>query len=598
MSKSLFAFRAPAIFCAFAVLACVLVSKPFTAMGVCDDGPYILMARTFAQTGHLIYNGWAVPMMLAQIYFAAPFIKLFGFSPTSVRMSTLVLAAVTAFVFQRTLARAGASERNATLGTLAVVISPLYLMLSATFMSDIAGLFAVTLCLYGCVRALQASADRSAIAWICFAAFSCAVFGTSRQIAWLGTLVMVPSTLWLLRSRRQVLFSGAAATALAFLFILGCLFWLRHQPYAVPMPEVTKPFPDRSTLEQLSYIILEIPLLVLPVAAVFIRGIFRSRPYLRYSLLAVLVAYVAIAFHLRYSPDPIIELEPTAGHIAAWLNVYGVLSTVPGTPVLLRTIHLIFLTILCIGGLLGVIAVALQARGEKSSSLPPTDVLSWKQLGILLLPFYVAYLIALVGAAGTGSTHVIFDRYAIDLLGPTSIVLVRLYQERLQPALPLATVLLVILTAGYGIIVTHNTFALNRARVDLGNELHARGVPFTAIDGAWDYNLDTELQNSDHLNDPRIRVPVNSYVRPLPTPRGFCRAYWAERTPHIHAVYGVSFRPDRCYGTAPFPPVQYRPWPFNTPINLYAVRYAPPTQSSPWLYHQSAQVRTEGVPGP
>ena len=119
-------------------------------------------------------------------------------------MSTLLIAMFLAFVLQRTLVRARISERNATLGTLALVLSPLYLVLSVTFMSDIFGLFAMVLCLYGCLRALQSSSDRASIAWLCFAVLTNAICGTSRQIAWLGILVMVPSTLWLLRARRRV----------------------------------------------------------------------------------------------------------------------------------------------------------------------------------------------------------------------------------------------------------------------------------------------------------------------------------------------------------------------------------------------------------
>jgi hypothetical protein len=563
-----------ALFCALAVFACELISLPFTTMNVCDDGPYIRMAHTFANTGHIVYNGWSASMMAAQLYLAAVFIKLFGFSTTSVRMSTLLLAVVTAFVFHRTLVRIGSSERNATLGTLAVVISPMYLMLSATFMTDIGGLFAITLCLYGCIRATRASADRSAIAWVFFAVFTCAAFGTSRQIAWLGDLVMVPSTLWLLRSRSRVLLAGTVATAVGFVFILGCMHWLGNQPYAVPVPLLVRPFPKRVALLQLSYIVLEIPFLVLPVIAVFTPRIFRSRPYIRSLLLTVLLAYIIIAFYSRNAPDPILRFEPTAGFVGSWINVYGVYAGIPLPSVVLHMKTLIVLTAICIGGLLGVIAVALQARGARSSPRAATDDLSWKQLGFLLLPFSVAYLMLLAATAGT--THYIFDRYAIGLLGPTMIVLIRLYQERVQPSLPFASVLLIIVMGAYGIIVTHNTFALDRARVDLANELHAQGVPFTSIDGGWDYNLGTELQNSNHINFPLIKVPANAYVIPRSAPPAYCHGFWLDFTPHVHPVYATSFFPDDCYGRAPFAPVQYRPWPLGRPINLYAVRYAPP----------------------
>ena len=113
-------FRIPAIFCALAVLLCELISRPYTTMGVGDDGPYILMARTLADTGHVVYNGWASPMLTSQLYLGAAFIHLFGFSFTTVRMSTLLVAMALAFVLQRALVRSNLTERNATLGTLAL----------------------------------------------------------------------------------------------------------------------------------------------------------------------------------------------------------------------------------------------------------------------------------------------------------------------------------------------------------------------------------------------------------------------------------------------------------------------------------------------
>ena len=152
--------RIPAFLCAVAVLLAELIARPYANMGVCDDGPYILMAQHLSSTGHIAYNGWGAPMLTWQLYLADAIIKLFGFSFTAVRSSTVLVAMALAVVLQRTFSRCGLSEANATLGTLALVLSPLYLMLSVTFMTDIFGLFAVLICLYGCIRSLGASTSR------------------------------------------------------------------------------------------------------------------------------------------------------------------------------------------------------------------------------------------------------------------------------------------------------------------------------------------------------------------------------------------------------------------------------------------------------
>jgi 4-amino-4-deoxy-L-arabinose transferase-like glycosyltransferase len=193
-------YRIPALLCSLAVLLCELISRPFVNMGVCDDGPYILMAKTLAATGHVVYNGWANPMLGWQLYIGAAFIKLFGYSFTTVRMSALFVSLTLVFILQRSLVRAGITERNATLATLTLALTPLYLMLSVTYMTDIFGLFAIVVCLYCCLRALQSATPRATLLWILFAVAANAIFGTARQIAWLGVLVMVPSTLWLLRA--------------------------------------------------------------------------------------------------------------------------------------------------------------------------------------------------------------------------------------------------------------------------------------------------------------------------------------------------------------------------------------------------------------
>jgi hypothetical protein len=283
-----------ALFCAAAVLVCELVSRPYAEMGIGDDWPYILMAQKLAATGHVLYNGWAAAMLVWQLYLGAAFIKLFGFSLTTVRMSTLLAAVALAFILQRTLVLAGISERNATIGTLALVLSPLYLMLSVTFMTDIQGLFAIVLCLYGCLRALQAATSRAAIAWLCFAVLTNAICGTSRQIAWLGILVMVPSALWLLRAQRRVFLAGAAATLAGALFIFGCAHWLQHQPYFILVPFVVNSLRVHEILWQFIIGFLDVPFLLLPIVALFLPQIRKSRPRV---VAALFLGYLLVAVH-------------------------------------------------------------------------------------------------------------------------------------------------------------------------------------------------------------------------------------------------------------------------------------------------------------
>lgn len=562
-------YRIPALFCALAVLVCELISRPYANMGVCDDMPYIQIARTLAATGHILYNGPTTPMLGWQIYLGAAFIRLFGFSPTTVRMSTLLIAMALAFVLQRTLVRANISERNATIGTLAFVLSPLYLVLSVTFMTDIPGLFAIVVCLYGCLRAVQATTSRAAIGWLCFAVAAGAICGTTRQIAWLGVLVIMPSTLWLLRSRRSVLLAGIAATIAGDLFIFACLQWFKHQPYNVPEHLLVDTFSLSLMFSQLGRMLLDGPFLLLPIVALFLPGIRKSRPRVLIAVGVLLAGYIFMATfpsHLRGH----FPLDPVGDD---WVGIYGMFDVMMlkgQPPILLSRWVQVLLTVLSIGGVFGLICSIRSRKLLRPVDLPAA--VSWNQLGWMLGPMVSVYLLLLIPRAGAFR---LIDRYLLPLLVVAMMCMVRFYQEYLLVRLPSITGFLIGLLAIYGIVTTHNTFAVDRGRVALAEELRAAGVPDTAVDGGWEYNQEIELRHSRFINDYRMVLPKNAYVPAPPLAAGTCDVNGYDLTPHIRPLYGISFDPNVCYGPAPFAPVTYSEWLATGPGTLYVVYYTP-----------------------
>ena len=564
-------FRFGAVLCALCVLICALISSPFAEMGIADDGPYVRTAQTLASTGHIVYNGWATAMLGWQFYLGAAFIKLFGSSFSAVRMSVLFVASVLAFVLQRTLVRAGITERNATIGTLALVLSPLYLSISLTFLSDICGLFALVVCLYGCLRALQASTVRATIAWLCFAVITNAIFGTARQIAWLGVLVIVPSTMWLLRAQRRVLLAGSAATLAGVAFVLVCLSWFKRQPYSVPEHLIVSHFSISLLFSHLLHTFLDLPFLLLPIMALFLPQLRKTTRKYRVLLAAGFACYLLLVVH-THRP---LFLEPTApDHFG--MNVHGMFdyTLLKGEqPVLFHIWVQVLLTIVSLGGLLGLIGSFPGARSTLAK-WDNSQGITWNQLFTLLAPFTVVYSLLLVPRAATLE---IFERYTLPLLVVALLCLLRYYQQRVRAQIPLTVVPLILIMAALGLAVTHNTFAFYRARVALANELAAQGIPDTAVDSGWEYNFGVQLDHTGYLNDPRIVIPVHAYVPPAPLASGTCDVPFHDQTPVIHPLYGVSFDPTACYGPAPFAPVHYSRWLASTPGTLYVVKYAPPT---------------------
>jgi hypothetical protein len=559
-------FRISAVFCALAVLACELISRPFADMGICDDWPYILTAQHLAATGHVVYNGWAAAMIGWQFYLGAAFIKLLGMSLTHVRISTLLLGMAMAFLLQRTMVLANISERNATIGTLALVLSPMFLMLSATFMTDIPGLFSIVICLYGCMRALQARTSRGAIGWLCVAVAANAICGSSRQIAWLGVLVMVPSALWLLRSKRGVLLAGILANLAGAAFVFGCILWFKHQPYTQPEHLFVGKISLSHAFQELLNTFFDIPYLLLPVVALFLPEI-RKSP--RRVVAALLLGYLLLAVHPRHTGE-VFVLEPTQGDWVGIPAIFEYLFLKGAPPVFFNTGARVVLTILSFGGLLGLLASHFRPQ-KTGQEIELHGGISWYQLRMLLAPFAIAYTLLLVPRA---TTFHLTDRYTLGLLLVALIYLVRYYQDQIEPRLPQSAVFLVAVVAVYGVAINHNLFALYRARAEMAAELRAEGVPDTSVDNGWEYNMGTELQHAAFLNDHRIEVPADAYV-PAPSPAAGTCYWYFDPFPHIHARYGVSFDPNACYGQAPFAPVHYSRWLAAEPGTLYVVKYTP-----------------------
>ena len=110
----------------------------------------------------------------------------------------------------------------------------MFLPLAASFMTDVPSLFVVLVCLYCCQRAVGAHTSKACIAWLFVAAASNIVGGTVRQIAWLGTLVMLPSTAWLLRKRRGVLVAACLLWLGSIAAVPFFMRWYAAQPYSIP----------------------------------------------------------------------------------------------------------------------------------------------------------------------------------------------------------------------------------------------------------------------------------------------------------------------------------------------------------------------------
>lgn len=560
----------PGIFCALAVASSALLVRPYAETGICDDWSYIKTTQILAQTGHIVYNGWASAMLGWQLYLGASFVKLFGFSFTAIRLSTTVVAVATTWLLQRTLARAGVNQWNATLATLTFVFSPLYFPLAFTFMSDVAGVFSIVLCLYMCLRALEADTTASTIAWIVSAALLNAIGGTARQIAWLGVLVMIPCTLWLLRRRPRVLLAGGLACLAGIGFLFASMHWFTQQPYALP----ERLTPDSLGLKSFENIAamgaragLEMLCLVLPVLLMFVAPLLKPNRrmtvlFVAGILFSALMGLILFSYHgLDHWIAPFLGRNVTVPGLVEADSIIGARPLI--LPFGLRAL----LTVATIVALVSLSAVLL-GNGPKPSSAPGKATVSWRDLGVILVPFSAAYVFMLMPRASTGG---FYDRYLLPLMALLLLVLTRSYQENIRPTLPVLCAVLAGIVACFTIAATHDMFSMYRGYLAAFQEVRSSGVPATSISGSWENDGWTELETVGYMNERRIRNPRGAYIyQPVTIFPAGCPGNSLDRIPAVKPIYALSFNPAECNGQADFPPVIYYTWlpPHINPIYI------------------------------
>ncbi len=563
------------LFCAAIAAACLLASYPVAEIGFVDDWSYIKTALDFARTGHFIFNGWATAMLGWQVVWGALFIKLFGFSFTVVRSSEWLVALASVFLFHQILLRFGVAPRDAVFGTLTLGISPLFLPLAASYMTDVPGLFAVLVCIYMCQRAVAAKSDRATLLWLCSAALVNVAGGTVRQIAWLGALVMVPSTAWLLRRRRAILPAGILLWAASLAGVFACMDWFSRQPYSESEAGIVG-VPIRPTMflhlgVTLLKTLLCLLFVLLPVLVAWLPAArslsLKSRRRIAGFGLAIIVIYIFLGFR------GLLE-----GNILPWIShilMQSGMAPAPGStmlgsaPAIFPVWVRVAISVIVIVAVLIFAEVLFCERMLQKINRSGKTNSSWRDVAWILGPYAISYLALLLPRAIHG---LIFDRYLLGLMIVAIVALLKLYEQQFSAQLSGISWFVLALFALCTIAATHDWFALNRARVAAAAEIHASGIPRRFIQGGLEYDGWTQIEDGGHANSPFVRVPAQAYdpnVQPLPLAPA-CRLGYTSFTPLVKPKYFLTLGRMNCLASSNFSPVEYRAWlpPFQRTVYI------------------------------
>jgi len=562
-------YRRDGLICAFMMAGSMLLAQPFVEMGFIDDWSYIKTAQVFSQTGHFVYNGWATATLGWQVLWGALFARLFGFSFVHVRLSTLPIAMASVYIFHQILVRFGISRGNAVFASLCLGLSPVFIAMSESYMTDVPGVFCTLLCLYLCQRVISAATDRARLGWLWFAMVTNIAGGTVRQTVWLGVLFILPSAVWLLRKRRVVLWGGALSWLIGVASIFALMRWFNQQPYflteRIPIEVLTPPALKHTVLRELvlgalaslSTLVLLLPVLVawLPTA----RSTPKRMVLWLFGISSALMAICLANYGAHGALGKLGEFAPWLPHVMGGLIPFGRWPRIIVTAVALVSSLALFLHL----------RGALRARGQFTNTHTP----SWSHIFWLLMPYTVGFIGALFIR---GLNDIWFDRYLLIPQAMGIILLLRCYQDFVVPGIggmrsvfaigdfPAVSCLALLTFAVIAVAGTHDWFALFRARLQAAEEVRRSGVPRTAIQGGFEYDGWTQLEVVGYVNEPRIQNPPDAFHAPPPTTvaRPACATPWFSPSlfPAVVPRYFVVDAPLSCLDSTPFSAIPYRTW--------------------------------------
>src|SRR5260370_4982343 len=169
----------------------MLMVRPFAELPYGDDLACAHVGLNLVRSGHLLYNGWDAAMLLSHAYWGALFIRLFGFSFACLRFSTMPFALGAVGLCYLLVRQAGLKVQDATLVTLLFGLSPIFLPLSVSYMTDVPCLFFMFASLYSLSKAATSSEFRN-YGWLALGVATGFLGCTGRHVAWLVPLVVLP----------------------------------------------------------------------------------------------------------------------------------------------------------------------------------------------------------------------------------------------------------------------------------------------------------------------------------------------------------------------------------------------------------------------
>lgn len=494
------------LFILIAWILSVIAINPYGEFPFNDDWAYAQSVKVLVEKHSFFMSPWTSANLLVQIGWGALFCIPFGFSFTALRLSTLVAGLLGLWGTQRLIYKATNNSQFAFLGTLLMLVNPMYLGLSASFMTDIPFYALMIWSLAYMVSGLQE--DK----------FS--TIGIGLFLATLALLVrQLGVSLFIGFSVAYVVRKGISRKSIAVgavCILTGAAIQILYQKWLAYMMRglIAYNVQARNFFSEAFY--------DRPLVHIFFNNTFVILMYTG-TFLAPFFLLLLTRDNLVFLRKKILLLTCLTGIVMGfWFYFFqairmpiwwNVLTTFGLGPILFRdtfyhlyalpvpySLHVVMciVTIASILGSVGISYYLIQIIRYISSHSTNTVK---RSVCILLVAVTGIYLLPM-------SLQGLFDRYLLPI---PAIVLILIYMVRADfsfvkstATLPIPLYLsisLFVLCFIYNICTTHDYLAWNRVRWQSLNTLLRQGIKLTDIDGGFEFN-GWHLYNSSYQSRP------------------------------------------------------------------------------------------------
>ena len=475
------------ILCSLALVVTIVLANPFVDSAFNDDWAYSDTALKLAQTGKIHYNGWGSPTILFQSAWAALFIHLFGFSFQLLRAISLPFSIGSVWLTYFLGRQLGLRCAFAGFAALTMAVSPLFIPLSASFMTEPYACFFTFLCLYAALACADSKGKSSVIRWLWILAGSGILGGSNRQTVWLLPLLLLPYLIWLKRTERWFLAQTAAAYSVCLASMTFIVLHFRTGYAVSDMSRNQWLLVVYTNFSQGAHYVMSLLLVtaLMALPALLCAVVSYRKLGVRNNL--AIGALCVIAFdYLRSGFGSVLGLAPFLGNILTArgiLDEFTGLGTRPQIWHLLESYSITFLLLF---------TLALWSYLVKSGLAPFRLRSTARQI---LLIFGLSYICLLVPGA---LLTFCYDRYALLLL-PLATICALLPFQGLLDRVPVLSWVTLAAFALFGTATTHDYFRYLQARAAAVKLSEKKGINRMQIAAGVESDGWLQTQNSETI---------------------------------------------------------------------------------------------------